>query len=98
MTRFLLAGAAADAERVMKNAFGVKGRQILECARLFDAYHQWHNAGHIETPDEAARKQAAYQMAIAGVPEDDRAAQRALLATVQPRAAAGLSPPHRFGM
>ena len=50
----------------MKKAFGVKGRQFLECARLFDAYHEWHSAGHIDTPDEATRKEAAYKMAVAG--------------------------------
>ena len=48
----------------MKKAFGVKGRQFLECARLFDAYHQWHDASHMDAPDEAARHQAAYKMAV----------------------------------
>lgn len=52
----------------MKNAYGVKGQQLLECARLFDrCYKARHDAGHLATPDEVARERATLKMAIAGV-------------------------------
>ena len=83
----LLAGAAAaNAETVLKNAFGVKGRQFLECARLFDAYKAWHDAGHMDTPDEAARKESALKMAIAGVRAGQRRAAQCARATAHARA------------
>ena len=58
--------AGASAEEIMRNAFGVKGQQLLDTARLFDAYKEWHDTLHLATPDAAARERAALQAAIAG--------------------------------
>ena len=60
------AAAGTSAEEIMRNAYGVKGQQILDTARLFDAYKEWHDTLHLETPDAAARERVALQAAIAG--------------------------------
>ena len=54
----------AGAEEVMKAAYGNKGQQLLDCARLFDAYKAWHDATHMETPDDAQREAVALQLAV----------------------------------
>ena len=48
----------------MKAAYGNKGQQLLDCARLFDAYKAWHDATHMETPDDAQREAVALQLAV----------------------------------
>ena len=48
----------------MKRAYGTKGQNILDCARLFDSYKDWHDALHMDTPDDAARENAAFRLAI----------------------------------
>ena len=58
------ADANASTELVMKAAYGNKGQQLLDCARLFDAYKDWHDATHLETPNDAARESAALRLAI----------------------------------
>ena len=57
-------GPDATTAQIMKAAFGIKGQQLLDCARLFDTYKAWHDATHMETPDAAAREAVAYTLAI----------------------------------
>ena len=63
---FVASQAAADAttDEVMKRAFGVKGQNLLDCARLFDAYKDWHDALHMDTPDAGAREKVALELAL----------------------------------
>lgn len=58
------AEAGATAEEVMRQAFGLKGQQLLDCARLYDAYKDWHDATHMATPDDATREAVALRLAI----------------------------------
>ena len=57
------AAPAAPTLEVLRAAFGNKGQQLLECAQLFDAYKDWHDATHRETPDDAARESVALLLA-----------------------------------
>ena len=56
--------ARLSADEVLKRAFGLKGQQLLDCARLFDAYKDWHDATHLPTPDDVARETVALRLAI----------------------------------
>ena len=56
--------ADASSDEVLKRAYGIKGENLLEVARLFDAYKDWHDALHLETPDEEAREKVALRLAI----------------------------------
>ena len=57
--------AGASTEEVLRRAFGLKGQQLLDCARLYDAYKDWHDATHLPTPDApAAREKVALKLAI----------------------------------
>ena len=50
--------------QLLRAAFGNKGQQILECAQLFDAYKAWHDATHLDTPDDDACEAVALRLAL----------------------------------
>ena len=56
--------ADASSDEVLKRAYGIKGENLLEVARLFYAYKDWHDALHMETPDKEAREKVALRLAI----------------------------------
>ena len=58
--------AGASTAEVMRHAFGLKGQQLLDVARLYDSYKDWHDATHLSTPDAAARESVALKLAITG--------------------------------
>ena len=58
------AAANASSDVVMRQAFGLKGSQLLDCARLFDAYRAWHDATHLATPEDSDRERVALKLAI----------------------------------
>ena len=49
---------------LLRANFGNKGQQLLECARLFDAYKTWHDATHLDTPDDSACEAVALKLAL----------------------------------
>ena len=58
------APGTASSEEVLRSAFGIKGQQLLDVARLYDAYQAWHDATHTETPTDAAREAVALKLAV----------------------------------
>ena len=56
---------SASTLEVLRAAFGNKGQGLLECAQLFDSYKAWHDATHLETPNDAARESVALKLAQA---------------------------------
>ena len=49
---------------ILRAAFGNKGQQLLECAQLFDAYLDWHDATHMDTPTDADCERVALRLAV----------------------------------
>ena len=58
------AAASQTTADIMKRAYGAKGENILDVARLFDTYKDWHDALHLSTPDQAARERVALRLAV----------------------------------
>ena len=56
--------ATSSTLELLRAAFGNKGQQILECAELFDAYKDWHDATHLDTPTDAECQRVALKLAI----------------------------------
>ena len=49
---------------VLTDRYGVKGRQLYNTAKLWDAYKQWHDTMYMATDTEAARESVALKMAV----------------------------------
>ena len=50
----------------MRARYGAKGKEILNVAHMYDMYIAWHNTNYLETPDDAAKVEAALASALAG--------------------------------